>query len=312
MTIKSSGTSLAISEIVTEFGDDAGGSDSLSEYYAGGDNVGSGTGDIPSSGAINMSVFYGTSNRVTITLTIGSNTTNYNIFDNRGGTYAAGTTDVVVVNNAVVSSTSVGTAAMDTGSGWTSGDTVTIDNNSTIVGDGGNGGAGGTGNGPGAGAAGGAAGHAINMQIDTTIDNTGGTISGGGGGGGGGGGSTQARGVKGGTLTDTQSGGGGGGGFGGGAAGAAGATGSGSGNNNTGSAGSAGSVSAAGSAGAGTGASGAGGGGGGAGAAGAAGAAASSGNQGAGGAAGAAGKAVNLNSNSVTFTATGTRNGATS
>ena len=39
MPIKSSPAPLAISEIVTEFGDSAGGSDSMSEYYRGGANV---------------------------------------------------------------------------------------------------------------------------------------------------------------------------------------------------------------------------------------------------------------------------------
>jgi hypothetical protein len=255
----------------------------------------------------------GGDSRVTITLTIGSNTSDYNIFNNRGGTYSAGLSDVTLVNNATISSSATGTPALDTGSGWNASDTLTIDNNSIVQGDGGNGGAGGAGNGPGAGAAGGAAGHAINLQFDTTIDNTGGTISGGGGGAGGGGGQNVSRDVKGGSLLDTSSGGGGGGGFGGGAAGAAGAAGSGSGNNNTGNAGSAGSVTASGGGGsAGSGAGGAGGGGGGVGAAGAAGANASSGVQGSGGAGGAAGKAVNLNSNSVTWTANGTRNGAIS
>ena len=56
MAVKDSGSSLAISEIVTEFGDNAGGADSLSEYYAGGDNVPSGaageSGNIPTSGTI--------------------------------------------------------------------------------------------------------------------------------------------------------------------------------------------------------------------------------------------------------------------
>ena len=43
MAIKDSPNPLAISEIVAEFGDAAGGSDSLSEYRAGGQNVPSGT-----------------------------------------------------------------------------------------------------------------------------------------------------------------------------------------------------------------------------------------------------------------------------
>ena len=301
MTIKSSGSSLAISEIAAEYGGST--PHSLSEYYRGGSLVpsASSTSGIASSGAITMSSFYGTSNRIAITLTISGDTSNYNIYNNRGGTYVAGLSDVTLVNNATISSTSTGTAALDTGTGWTSGDVITIDNNSTIVGDGGDGGAGG---GNSAGAAGGAAGHAINMQFDTTIDNTGGTISGGGGGGGGGTvGSTSETG-KGTTITTKHGGGGGGGGFGGGAGGAGGTPTNGN-NNNNGNAGSAGSVSAAGAGGSAISNGNAGGAGGSAGAAGSQGG-------GSGGAGGAAGKAVNLNGNTVTFTATGTRNGATS
>ena len=254
----------------------------------------------------------GGDSRVTITLTIGSNTSDYNIFSNRGGTYSAGLSDVTLVNNATISSSATGTPALDTGSGWNAADTLTIDNNSIVQGDGGNAGAGGNVNGTSAsaGAAGSAAGHAINLQFDTTIDNTGGTISGGGGGGGGGGSSYDSVG-KGPDITQ-NAGGGGGGGFGGGAAGSGGTIGGGSGT--AGSAGGAGSVGAAGSGGAGGGSGGAGGAGGGVGAAGSGGASAST-NGGAtasAGAGGAAGKAVNLNSNSVTWTANGTRNGAIS
>ena len=308
MAIPSSG-SLAFSAIQTEFG----GSNpiSMSEYYAGGDNVASGTsgdsGTIPSSGTIALSEFYGSTARVAITLTISSNTANYSIYSNKGGTYSAGFADITLVNNAVVSSSSTGTAALDTGSGWTSGDTITIDNNSTVVGDGGDGGAGGAVSGTTAAdaVAGGAGGNAINLQYAVTVDNTGGTISGGGGGGGGGGSSYHELALGG---SDIQGGDGGGGGFGGGAAGAGGVA---SGGNGT--AGAAGSVSAAGAGGGTAGhaySGGAGGAAGGAGTAGTLGSTETS--NGAVGAGGAAGKAVNLNSNSITWTANGTRNGAIS
>ena len=308
MAIPSSG-SLAFSAIQTEFG----GSNpiSMSEYYAGGDNVASGTsgdsGTIPSTGTIALSEFYGSTARVAITLTISSNTANYSIYSNKGGTYSAGFADITLVNNAVVSSSSTGTAALDTGSGWTSGDTITIDNNSTIVGDGGDGGAGGavSGSTVAAAVAGGAGGNAVNLQYAVTIDNTGGTISGGGGGGGGGGSTYKELALG---ASDIQGGDGGGGGFGGGAAGAGGVA---SGGNGT--AGAAGSVSAAGAGGGTAGhaySGGAGGAAGGAGTAGTLGSTETS--NGAVGAGGAAGKAVNLNSNSITWTANGTRNGAIS
>jgi hypothetical protein len=183
MAIPSSGT-LALSAIQTEFG----GSNpiSMSEYYAGGSNVPSGatgdSGSIPSSGAVAVSQFYGSTARVAIALTISSTTQNYNIFANRGGTYSAGISDVTLTVQAIVGST--GASGLDTGNQWTSGDTVKIINNSQIVGRGGAGGAGGGQNA--AGSAGAAAQNAINLGFATTIQNNGGFIRGGGGGGGGG------------------------------------------------------------------------------------------------------------------------------
>mgnify|MGYP003641031680 FL=1 len=282
MAIPSSGSSLALSAIQTEFG----GSNpiGMSEYYAGGDNVPSGTagdaGDIPSSGAIAFSQFYGSANRVAIGLTISSTTQNYNIFANRGGTYSAGNSDVTLTVQAIVGST--GASALDTGNQWTSGDTVKIINNSQIVGRGGAGGAGGGQNAQGSGGAAGQ--NAVNLGFATTIQNNGGNIRGGGGGGGGGRGTQVTQPVKGGQLVQQFAGGGGGGGAGqqGGAAGSGTA------------AGQAGSISGAGGGGTGQQPAGNGGAGGGFGAAGS-----SGGNSGAGG--GAAGKAINLNGNSVTY-----------
>lgn len=91
------------------------------------------------SGQISLSDFYGKSNRVTINLVISSNTLNYNIFNNKGGTYVAGKSDIIVtVNSGVVVGATIasGNAGMDTGTGWTSGDTITIVNNGFIVGSG--------------------------------------------------------------------------------------------------------------------------------------------------------------------------------
>lgn len=282
MAIPSAGSSLAFSAIQTEFG----GSNpiSLSEYYAGGDNVPSGTsgdaGSIPSSGTIAVSQFYGSTNRVAIALTISSTTQSYNIFSNRGGTYSAGISDVTLTVQAIVGST--GASAIDTGNQWTSGDTVKIINNSQIVGRGGAGGAGGGQNAQGG--AGSAGQPAIVLGINTTIQNNGGNIRGGGGGGGGGKGAQVTQPVKGGQLIQQFAGGGGGGGQGqqGGAAGSG-----------TG-AGQAGSISGAGGGGTGQSPAGNGGAGGGFGQAGQGG-----GNSGASG--GAAGKAINLAGNQVTF-----------
>ena len=60
MAIQADGTDLQLSEIQTEFG----GSNpiGISEYYRGGDNVPSGVSDVPASGQILLSDFYGTAN----------------------------------------------------------------------------------------------------------------------------------------------------------------------------------------------------------------------------------------------------------
>ena len=153
--------------------------------------------------------------RVTINLTICSNTTNYNIVSNRGGTYDAGNTDVTLtINSGVVVSSNAAsqfTPALNTGLNWTTGDTITIINNGTIKGKGGAGGAGDNivyntsfTNG----SAGTVGGRAFRAQFACTFTNNGSVY--GGGGGGGGGGSLQGLETK--TVQTYAYGGGGGGG----------------------------------------------------------------------------------------------------
>ena len=262
------------------------------------------------------------STRQCIQLTISGTTQNYNIYSNRGGDYVAGKSDVTLTVQAIVGSAGTGQYAIDTGNQWTTGDTIKIINNSQIVGAGGAAGAGGQGFPPNNfnGQNGSAAGHAINLGFATTIQNNNGNIRGGGGGGGGGGGARDIVSIKGGTRTDGMGGGGGGGGAGqsGGGAGAAG-QGNAPGNNENGQAGQAGSISGAGSGGLGappstspsptTVTAGNGGAGGGFGAAGGSGDLGRSCDNnggpvdpgGQGGTGGAAGKAVNLNSNTLTW-----------
>ena len=73
MAIQADGADLQFSEIQTEFG----GSNpiGISEYYSGGSNVGANTGNIPASGEIQLSDFYGAANYVAISATGGSVTT---------------------------------------------------------------------------------------------------------------------------------------------------------------------------------------------------------------------------------------------
>jgi len=115
MALQSSGQ-IKLSEIATEFGGSA--PHSMSEYYAGGTNVPSGTGSIPSSGQIKLAAdFYGTSNVVMLvngTITSGSMTAKTSVthtgfstkVHNTGGTIGSkslttdsGLTHIVDVDN---------------------------------------------------------------------------------------------------------------------------------------------------------------------------------------------------------------------
>lgn len=160
------------------------------------------------SGVISMNNLRGKSNRVAISLTISGNTNNYDVYANRGPTYAPGTSDITVTINpgVTVSSTSTGSSAFLVPSAFSPGDTVTVINNGTIVGRGGNGGNGGPRPGsPGVpGTPGGSGGPGLNVQRPVTIQNNN-RVAGGGGGGGGG-----AMGIN--PVNDSDQGGGGGGG----------------------------------------------------------------------------------------------------
>ena len=322
--LPSAPNSLSINQIAQEFGGDT--PHAISEYYAGGSIVPAGTqgegGGIASSGSISIGDFFGSRQRVTINLTISSNTQGYQISQQRGGTYEAGFTDIVLTNNAQVGSTSVSTAGIFTGSApnYASGDTVKIINAGHIRGRGGNGGAGMANNGTGV-AAGQIAGDAIETTFPlTVVNNSGAKLLGGGGGGGGAGrGSTVQPGQPG--NPPTQSGGKsqgqqpgqpsnppatqffGGGGGGGGAGNQVGS--GGAGGSSQGQAGQAGGADSGGGGGDTTGQTNPNGG-----AGGAVGAAGAAGQQG--GAAGAAGHAIEGNSNQITLQNSGQTAGATS
>ena len=189
--LPSAPNSLSINQIAQEFGGDT--PHAISEYYAGGSIVPAGTqgegGGIASSGSISIGDFFGSRQRVTINLTISSNTQSYQISQNYGGTYEAGFTDITVTNNAQVGSTSVSTAGIYSGTApnYASGDTLKIVNAGNIRGRGGDGGAGANNAGQGVGA-GQIAGDAIETTFPlTVVNNSGAKLLGGGGGGGGGG-----------------------------------------------------------------------------------------------------------------------------
>jgi hypothetical protein len=245
---------------------------------------------------------------VEIALTISGDTHNYNIWDNRGGTYEAGNSILTLTINSgiYVGSTSTGTYALTIPTNFHADDQIFIINNGVIIGMGGNGGTGGQGNinADRAGIAGSAGGHAIYAQRAVTITNNG-TVAGGGGGGGGAGNERYCSSYFYGSCINYDSyrgaGGGGGAGY---NAGSGGGTNSSSGSSGPGSAG---SKTGGGSGGTGANGLGGGGNGGGPGSAGSAGSA----NGGGSGGGGASGNYAVGNS-SITWATTGTRLGGVS
>ena len=149
---------------------------------------------------ISMSDGWGKSSN--INLVISANTTaGYNIKTAVGGAYIAGKSHVVLtINSGVyVGAPNITTPAIDTGTGWVTGDTITIINNGYITGHGGGGGA--------YGISGQNASHGIIMHWPIAVDNAAGYIYAAGGGGGGG--------AYGWDYSSNHTGGGGGGGGGG-------------------------------------------------------------------------------------------------
>ena len=133
MAVKGSGALSILNDIVAEFGGVA--PHSLSEYYGGGDYVPAGANPgIATSGAINFGSHY---NAVAATvLNITSNVNNYDIGAQAIAAGGDKATPVILTINAgvTVGSTSSTTAAMYTGTGWSSGTTINITNNGSVVG----------------------------------------------------------------------------------------------------------------------------------------------------------------------------------
>jgi hypothetical protein len=132
MALQTSGQ-IKMSEMAAEFGDST--PYQMSEYYGGGDLVPAGANPgIATSGAINMNSFYGG-----VAATVLNITSNVNNYDIGAQAIAAGgdkSTPVILTINAgvTVGSTSSSTASMYTGTGWSSGTTINITNNGSIVG----------------------------------------------------------------------------------------------------------------------------------------------------------------------------------
>lgn len=184
MALPTSGP-LTLQNIQTEFGGNN--PISLNAYYAGGSRVPAGTtgtnGAVPTSGAISVNNFYGTTNVAQIV--ISSNTKNFNLLTALEETMfvngSAIPIQVTINSNVYVWSDDTTKAAFDTGAITGSG-TITITNNGYIIGMGGNGGQGNSSTALTQGLPGG---NAMNIRKSVTIINNG-FIAGGGGGGGGG------------------------------------------------------------------------------------------------------------------------------
>ena len=180
MAIQGSGQ-IKLTELATEFGGTA--PYSLKAYYRGGGRVPTNNTNVPASGAIGLKNFYNAVNRITLSATIGANTTETSITTSNVPGYIAGITDltVYVSSGVYVYSTNTANPALTLGTGFAAGDTIRLVNNGFIMGMGGNGG----GNNINTPIAGSPGGPAISLGISATIDNTNASAYIGGGGGGG-------------------------------------------------------------------------------------------------------------------------------
>lgn len=184
-------------DIVAEFSDTA--PHSMKEFYRGGSKVPNFTAvdsndGVPTSGQISFKEFYSTSARQALSVTITSSTTNYVMSSNKptglSGFEASSDVTYTVNSGVVIGGTTVSTPAMETGpsSAWPAGLTLTVVNNGTLVGKGGNGGNGASGNWTTVttpATAGQDGGPAFKAGRAVTFTNNGAVYGGGGGGGGG-------------------------------------------------------------------------------------------------------------------------------
>ena len=137
---------------------------------------------------VSMNDLRGKTDRTNVLLTLSSNTNNYDVFTAASASplYVAGKSDIVLTINSgvVVGSASTGSYALLVPSSFNPADTVTIVNNGTIRGQGGNGGAGGSVVNPTVypSSAGSVGGNAVYVNRPTVITNNGNIWAGGGGG----------------------------------------------------------------------------------------------------------------------------------
>lgn len=145
---------------------------------------------VPSGAIIMPTNFYGKSNRVSISYTFTSNTSNASLVVSSIGGYSAGKTDITVTVNSGIYlwASTTGNYGLNL-TGGTTGDTVTLVNNGYIMGAGGNGGS----------VVGGPA-FNVGIGVNITVNNTNASAYIGGGGGGGGAGFAGGGGGAGGGI----------------------------------------------------------------------------------------------------------------
>ena len=198
MAVTSSGEIKLKDDVVDEFGGSA--PHAISEYYRGGSEVSAANTNVPESGEIQLSDFYGAQDAIVANAS--NNQTNISLSSVFGGNWSNATAKIYNVPSGVTVGATSGNYAISVNSGM--GGTLTINVSGAVQGYGGTpGGSGGLGglhsgffnNNSTNGSSGNAGGHAIAVASSnvTINNNSGGSISGGGGSGGGGGGGGAGR-----------------------------------------------------------------------------------------------------------------------
>ena len=139
MPVQSSGQ-IKITDIVNEFGGSA--PHAMSEYYRNGGEVGGGSPNVPTSGQLKMSDFYGATD--VIVQTASNNQTNRSLSSIFGGNWGSSVPKKYVIPSGVnIGASSTSNYAIHAQSGM--GGTLIIEISGTVTGAGGTGGSGGSG-----------------------------------------------------------------------------------------------------------------------------------------------------------------------